>query len=111
MRHVLEHLENPAEFIEHLSLASIDSQKPIYFFAETPCVDLALNTGRVVDFFYEHPSQFTKNSFTKLMQLGGDIKWINKDYGGEVVNGLVKLSVERKYMINLQPQNNSPSSG
>lgn len=96
MRHVLEHLENPAEFIEHLSLASIDSQKPIYFFAETPCVDLALNTGRVVDFFYEHPSQFTKNSFTKLMQLGGDIKWINKDYGGEVVNGLVKLSIEKK---------------
>ena len=30
------------------------------------------------------------------MQLGGDIKWINKDYGGEVVNGLVKLSIEKK---------------
>ncbi len=96
MRHVLEHLENPAEFIEQLSLASVTLEKPIYFFAETPCVDLALNTGRIVDFFYEHPSQFTKNSFTKLMQLGGDIKWINTDYGDEVVNGLVKLSVEKK---------------
>ena len=96
MRHVLEHLENPAEFIEQLSLASLNLQKPIYFFAETPCVDIALNTGRVVDFFYEHPSQFTKNSFTRLMQLGGDIEWIKTDYGGEVVNGLVKLSVEKK---------------
>ena len=96
MRHVLEHLENPADFIEQIALASATLEKPIYFFAETPCVDLALNTGRVVDFFYEHPSQFTKNSFTKLMQLGGDIKWINTDYGDEVVNGLVKLSVEKK---------------
>ena len=95
MRHVLEHLEDPAEFLEQLALASLSLDKPIYFFAETPCVDLAVNSGRVVDFFYEHPSQFTKKSFSKLMQLGGDVSWINTDYGDEVVNGLVRLSVNR----------------
>lgn len=96
MRHVLEHLEDPAEVLEQLALASLSLNKPIYFFAETPCVDLAVNLGRVVDFFYEHPSQFTKNSFSRLMQLGGEVHWINTDYGDEVVNGLVRLSVNRE---------------
>ena len=93
MRHVLEHLEDPADFLEQLALASISMDKPVYFFAETPCVDLAIESGRIVDFFYEHPSQFTKKSFTKLMKLGGDVKSINTDYGDEVVNGLVRLSL------------------
>jgi len=93
MRHVLEHLEDPADFLEQLALASISMDKPVYFFAETPCVDLAIKSGRIVDFFYEHPSQFTKKSFTKLMKLGGDVKSINTDYGDEVVNGLVRLSL------------------
>ena len=94
MRHVLEHLEDPAEFLEQLAVASLRLDKPMYFFAEAPCVDLAVRSGRIVDFFYEHPSQFTKKSFTKLMQLGGEVKWVNTDYGDEVVNGLVRLSVD-----------------
>ena len=94
MRHVLEHLEDPAEFLEQLALSSLSLDKPVFFFAETPCVDLAVSSGRIVDFFYEHPSQFTKKSFSKLMKLAGDVSWINKDYGDEVVNGLVLLSID-----------------
>ena len=95
MRHVLEHLEDPTDFLEQLALASLSLNKNVYFFAETPCIDIAVNTGRIVDFFYEHPSQFTKKSFSKLMQIGGIKCFVNTDYGGEVVNGLIKLSVDK----------------
>lgn len=96
MRHVLEHLENPAEFIEELAIASLQINKPIYFFAEVPCVDLAVKFGRIVDFFYEHPSQFTKRSFKKLMKLGGELKWIDLAYGNEVVHGLIEIGLNNR---------------
>ena len=93
MRHVLEHLEHPTEFMEQLAFSASSLDKPIFFFAETPCVDLAIKSKRIVDFFYEHPSQFTKSSFTKLMKMGGEVSWIETDYGDEVINGLVRLSI------------------
>lgn len=102
MRHVLEHLEEPAEFLEQLAFASLKLNKSVYFFAETPSVDVAFKSGRIVDFFYEHPSQFTKKSFVRLMELGGDVQWVDTHYGGEVVNGLIKLSMENSYVHQAQ---------
>ena len=93
MRHVLEHLKDPAEFVEQLAVGAEYIEKPVYFFAETPCVDIAITSNRVVDFFYEHPSQFTETSFTELMKLGGEVSWVKTGYGDEVVHGLLNLGL------------------
>lgn len=95
MRHVLEHLTDPAVFLEKLAWAATGLDTPVYFFAETPCVDRAVETDRLVDFFYEHPSQFTTRSFTELMKRGGELIEISHGYNGEVINGLVRLGVPR----------------
>lgn len=96
MRHVLEHLETPATFVEQLCLGASKVKKKVYYFAETPCVDQALKANRVVDFFYEHPSQFTKMSFKRLMELGGSVREINLGYRREVVSGLVELGLSKE---------------
>lgn len=102
MRHVLEHLDDPADFLEKLAIASLKLEKPVYFFGETPCVEKAIENFRIVDFFYEHPSQFSKRSFTRLLELGGELIWCEKGYGDEVVNGLVKLGLNKHAQSNLQ---------
>jgi hypothetical protein len=66
-RHVLEHLSNPLQFLQHLAFvsSSLDLVPLTYF--EVPCADRVLETKRTVDFFYEHNSHFTTESFKKML--------------------------------------------
>lgn len=91
MRHVMEHLTNPASFMDQLALAAGSLSKPVYFFVETPCIDRVLTTLRLGDFFYEHPSQFNTTSFRTLMERGGTLRELAHGYDGEVVYGLIEL--------------------
>ncbi len=93
MRHVLEHIEAPKQFVEKIAYWSSCVEKPVFFAAETPCVDKALTTGRIVDFFYEHPSQFTSKSFATLLKSSGKINWVEKGYGEEVIAGVIRLGL------------------
>tara|TARA_B100000575_G_C23135200_1_gene659290 strand:- start:1035 stop:2240 length:1206 start_codon:yes stop_codon:yes gene_type:complete len=95
MRHVLEHLTEPTTFIEQLAISAVELGKPIYFFAETPCIDLAIENQRAVDFYYEHPSQFTEKSFEKMMVSGGDLLQLGTAYGKEVVSGIIQLGLSK----------------
>lgn len=102
MRHVLEHLTDPAAFIDQLAWGAAQLDKPVSFFAEMPCIDKVFGSKRLVDFFYEHPSQFTTQSFQALMKQGGKVLALNHGYDGEVVYGLVELGVSRTYLANAQ---------
>lgn len=93
MRHVIEHLEDPSIFIKQLQLAAIHSNKKILFFAEVPCIDKAIESNRLTDFFYEHPSQFTSQSFEFLMKQGGEILAISRAYKCEVIYALIELQL------------------
>jgi hypothetical protein len=93
MRHVLEHLTDPAAFVEQLAWGSSHLDKPVLFFSEMPCIDKAIDSKRLVDFFYEHPSQFTTQSFRTLMERAGDIIELNHGYDGEVIYALVRLRI------------------
>lgn len=97
MRHVLEHLLDPAAFIDQLAWGALQANKPVRLFAEMPCVDRVLQSKRLVDFFYEHPSQFTTRSFTTLMEQGGEILDLEHGYDGEVIYALVELKVPQQY--------------
>jgi len=98
MRHVLEHLLDPAAFIDQLAWGASKIDKPVRLFAEMPCVDRMIQSKRLVDFFYEHPSQFTTQSFTTLMEQGGQILDLAHGYDGEVIYGLIELRVPKQYL-------------
>ena len=96
MRHVLEHLMDPTAFVEQLAWGASTLEKPVYFFAEVPCIDRVFETDRLADFFYEHPSQFSSQSFAQLMSAAGEIVALETGYDGEVVYALVHLGVDHK---------------
>ena len=92
MRHVIEHLTAPSSFLHSLSWGSSQYQKKTYLYCEVPCIDRALATGRLADFYYEHPSQFTTTSFTRMLATAGEVINIMHAYDGEVICGLVDLA-------------------
>jgi len=91
MRHVIEHLTAPSSFLHSLSWASDELANPIYLYCEVPCIDRVFETKRLADFYYEHPSQFTTESFRHLLSSAGNIVSIYHSYDGEVICGLVEL--------------------
>ncbi|WP_207678459.1 methyltransferase domain-containing protein [Desulfonema magnum] len=98
-RHVLEHLINPLGFIQSLSFSAscLGSEPELYI--EVPCIDQAIETGRTVDFYYEHNSQFTTESFTKMLErCGVEIRMIDHVYDGEVIYAFVKLGCYQKHV-------------
>lgn len=93
IRHVLEHLTDPAALLERLAWGAAALNKQVWLFAETPCIDRVFDTSRLVDFFYEHPSQFTTQSFRNLMERAGEVVGLAHGYDGEVVYAMVRLGV------------------
>lgn len=91
IRHVLEHLTEPAALIEQMAWAASLSDRPCLLLAEVPCIDRAFEAVRSTDFFYEHVAQFTSQSFETLMRRGGAAPEILHGYDGEVVFGFVVL--------------------
>ncbi len=93
IRHVLEHLTEPAVLLEQLAWGAASLGKPCWLFAEVPCIDRVFTTSRLADFFYEHAAHFTSLSFRTLMARAGDVMVLDHGYDGEVVYALVRLGV------------------
>ncbi|NQW00917.1 MAG: methyltransferase domain-containing protein [Rhodospirillales bacterium] len=91
-RHVLEHLVNPLGFLQQMSFCASMLQSAPVVYLEVPCVDAAISSRRTVDFYYEHSSQFTTESFTKMLSLSThEIFEIGHGYEGEVIFGFASL--------------------
>ena len=93
IRHVLEHFSSPAALLEQLSWGAAMLGKPCWLFAEVPCIDRVFETDRLADFFYEHASHFSTDSFHTLMARAGEVLELAHGYDGEVVYAMVKLQV------------------
>lgn len=91
VRHVLEHFTELAGLLEPLAWSASRQGKPCWLFAEVPCIDRVSETGRLADFYYEHVSHFTTQSFTTLLHRLGELNTLGHGYDGEVVYGLVRL--------------------
>ncbi|MBZ0104026.1 MAG: methyltransferase domain-containing protein [Sulfuricella denitrificans] len=102
IRHVIEHLTEPAALLEQLAWGGSSLDKPCWLFAEVPCIDRVFETGRLADFYYEHVSHFSTESFRTLMQRAGEIERISHGYDGEVVYALVRLEVPEKLRARAQ---------
>ncbi|HEY6394312.1 MAG TPA: methyltransferase domain-containing protein, partial [Candidatus Binataceae bacterium] len=70
-RHVLEHLQSPLAFLQQIAFAAERLGRKQLAYFEVPCIDRALTTGRTVDFYYEHSSQFSTRSFKRMLSRGG----------------------------------------
>jgi len=96
-RHVLEHLNSPLAFLQRIAFAAARLGREQLAYFEVPCVDRALATGRTVDFYYEHNSQFSTQSFRKMLsRCGATINLVGHGYGGEVIYGYVTLGGQQR---------------
>jgi hypothetical protein len=93
IRHVLEHLAEPAALLDNLAWGAAQLDKPCKLCAEAPCIDRVFAAGRLTDFYFEHASHFTTQSFARLMQRAGELERLDHGYDGEVVSAIVRLSV------------------
>jgi hypothetical protein len=87
-RHVLEHMMNPLGFLQKISCVAASIRLDLLAYLEVPCIDRVLETGRVSDFYYEHSSQFTTGSFSRMLDasFSNDID-IGHGYDREVIFG------------------------
>jgi len=96
-RHVLEHLVNPLGFLQQLSFAANHYHIAPHTYFEVPCIDRVLETGRTVDFYYEHSSQFTSQSFEEMLnRCALSIKEIGYGYDKEVIYSFSKINLSDK---------------
>jgi len=87
-RHVIEHLQNPRDFVAEIAYWCSRYDLDPIFLAEVPCFDTAIKTGRISDFLYEHVSNFTLNSlFTLFVTSGFNVLEASRYYGDEVIVG------------------------
>lgn len=92
VRHMLEHLENPLAFVQTLGFAADWEGLNTALFVEVPCIDRVFETGRTVDFFYEHNSHFTTASLGRLLgRSHAQIEQIARGYEEEVVYAYARL--------------------
>jgi len=92
-RHVLEHLTNPLEFLQSLSFVATQTEHSSLAYFEVPCVDRVLETGRTVDLYYEHNSQFTTKSFKRMLEKSGvEIEKVGHGYDGEVIYAIARIT-------------------
>lgn len=91
-RHVLEHMLNPLGFLQAVAFAATCRHLDILAYFEVPCIDQAIAHRRTVDFYYEHSSQFTTGSFSRMLSLAGArVLEVGHAYGNEVVFGFAGL--------------------
>jgi protein O-GlcNAc transferase len=91
-RHVLEHLMNPLAFIQETAFFCNWTHIFPLLFVEVPCIDNALKTGRFEDFYYEHNSHFSRESFFHFLNhVNQDPYFIETGYGDEVIFGLTSF--------------------
>lgn len=93
LRHVLEHLTHPTVLLDQLAWTAAALDKDCWLFVEVPCIDRVFETGRLADFFFEHMSHFTTESFRQLMSRAGEIVTLEHGYDREVVFALVRLGI------------------
>jgi 2-polyprenyl-3-methyl-5-hydroxy-6-metoxy-1,4-benzoquinol methylase len=94
-RHVLEHMLNPLGFLQAIAMAAELTQTQTLLFTEVPCIDRVFEAGRVEDFYYEHNSHFTTQSFTRMLhRANASLQMLVHHYNGEVISGIVRFGSE-----------------
>lgn len=89
LRHVLEHVQNPMEFLGHIRDAN-GGVGNIYI--EVPCFDWILKHRAWFDIFYEHVNYFRADDFLRLF---GTVQEAGHIFGGQYLYVVADLSTLR----------------
>lgn len=96
-RHVLEHLEQPMRFLEQIAVCTGMSNHAVHLYVEVPCVDRAVKRTRLSDYYYEHNSHFTTQSFQAMLdRIDASVHWIDRFYEEEVIAAMFTLNSKRQ---------------
>jgi hypothetical protein len=99
-RHILEHLTDPLGFVQQISFAAACAGVTPSLYIEVPCIDRAIETGRTVDFYYEHNSHFTTKSFMRMLdRCAVAFDTVGHGYDGEVIYGFVRLGIRPEQVM------------
>ena len=86
LRHVLEHVPRPHEFLQTLRQVFGDTQ----IFIEVPDLEWIEKTGSYFDITYEHVNYFTQQSLNELF--GGKVKATGRLFGDQYLYVVASLS-------------------
>jgi SAM-dependent methyltransferase len=95
LRHVLEHIENPMDFLLKLSSANAGKGR---IYIEVPCFDWICENRAWFDIFYEHVNYFRIKDFQRMF---GDIIECGHVFGGQYIYVVAELSSLQHPTINL----------
>lgn len=99
-RHVFEHLTNPLGLLQQIGIASACVEINPALYLEVPCVDRAVQYLRLADFYYEHFSQFTTQSFHRMLfRAGMEVSGLGHGYDGEVVYAFANFLDRSQQML------------
>lgn len=81
-RHVLEHVDQPAQFIKNIAAVLNNDRCDIYF--EVPDSAFIFDYGSLWDIIYEHVSYFSAGSLMRLFKRSGfNVKKLAEQFGGQ----------------------------
>lgn len=86
LRHVLEHIQNPYEFLVHLKEANGGSGN---IYIEVPCFDWICDRSNWFDVFYEHVNYFRLSNFHQMF---GRILESGRIFGGQYLYVVAELA-------------------
>jgi hypothetical protein len=90
LRHVLEHIDDPVDFLFNLALAN-GSKGLVYI--EVPCFDWICENRAWFDIFYEHVNYFRISDFQRMF---GRIIHADRGFGGQYLRVIGDLSTLRQ---------------
>jgi hypothetical protein len=96
LRHVLEHIQDPFEFLLHLKKANGGSGK---IYIEVPCFDWICEHRSWFDIFYEHVNYFRISDFYRMF---GTVIESGRLFGNQYLYIVAELATLRKPEINLK---------
>jgi hypothetical protein len=100
MRHLLEHMEQPRDFIESIVLRGHKRKHVTNILIEVPNCEKALRDTRIEDWTYEHAQHFTATSLEIMLRhCGFQHVHVEKSYDGEVLIAEAGMSPQERKVI------------
>lgn len=90
LRHVLEHIRNPHDFLNDIKAAN-GGRGQIYI--EVPCLDWILEHRAWFDIYYEHVNYFRMSDFHRMFE---NILFSSHTFGGQYISLIADLATLRK---------------
>lgn len=94
LRHVLEHVNDPFNFLQTLRRANRNGG---LIYIEVPCFDWILENNAYYDVFYEHVNYFRRSDF---LQMFGKIWYCENTFNGQYLSIIADLSTLRQPSFN-----------